>query len=100
MKFPKCINKKMIIFVVLLSAFLYFSGSFNVMREGYTPPPGTLTVKNMRCDRCISTNQSYQCSDECKKFVSDNNNLQGFAVTPVTLIGDSVPKYCPNLLPF
>lgn len=83
MKFSKFINKKMIIFVVLFSAFLYFSGSFNVMREGqinnYTPPPppppppGTLIFKGLRCDRCLSTNQLSGCPDECKKFISDNN---------------------------
>lgn len=73
MKFSKFINKKMIIFVILFSAFLYFSGSFNVMREGYTPPGGTLTIKNMKCDNCLRPGSSYVCSDECKKFVSDNN---------------------------
>ena len=72
MKFPKFVNKKMIIFIILFSAFLYFSGSFNVMREGYTPL-STLIAKNMSCSKCLSNGQSYLCSDECKTFVSDNN---------------------------
>jgi hypothetical protein len=53
MKFTKFINKKMVIFVVLFSAFLYFSGSFNIMREGLTPviPPNPITF-NGNCTGC------------------------------------------------
>ena len=76
MKFPKCINKKMIIFVILFSAFLYFSGSFNVMREGlYSPSSSALKATNMKCSNCLSNSSALnsQCSDECKTFIRDNN---------------------------
>lgn len=46
----------------------------------------------------VSRTPSYPVGSFASKYVSDYNNLHGFAVTPVTLIGDSVPKYCPNLL--
>jgi hypothetical protein len=38
MKIPKFINKKMIIFVILIIAFIYFLGSLNIIREGLDIP--------------------------------------------------------------
>jgi hypothetical protein len=77
MKFPKFVNKKIVIFVVLFVAFVYFSGMFHYMREGlhynYSPPAGTLVFKNKKCDNCLLTGAAYSCSNKCKKFVSDNN---------------------------
>jgi hypothetical protein len=34
MKIPKFLNKKMVIFFILIIAFIYFLGSLNVLREG------------------------------------------------------------------
>jgi len=70
MKFPKFVNKKMIIFVVLFVAFVYFSGILYVIREGYTVPPNTLKAKDMDCSKCLNNGV---CSEPCKKFISDNN---------------------------
>ncbi len=38
MKFPKFVNKKMIIFVILIIAFIYFFSSLNIIREGINTP--------------------------------------------------------------
>jgi len=49
MKFPKFLNKKMVIFFILIIAFIYFSGSLNVMREGlFVNKPKTSTYTPTR----------------------------------------------------
>jgi hypothetical protein len=77
MKFPKFVNKKMVIFVVLIIAFVYFSGILNVMREGletYKAPPGTLKAIDMKCCDCLNTGcPTNPMRKKCMKFFKDRN---------------------------
>ncbi len=81
----------MIIFVILFSAFLYFSGSFNIMREGLT-----LKATNMKCNKCLESGSGYSCSDSCKTFISDNNikstNYKAYLAGSDTFFINVTPK--------
>ena len=70
MKFPKFVNKKMIIFVVLFVAFVYFSGMFHYMREGLTP--GNRRIKNMNCSGCSKSLTDSNCNAKCPKLKYKN----------------------------
>ena len=77
MKFPKFVNKKMVIFVVLFIAFVYFSGILNVVREGFTTD--TKIIKNMDCSGCSKSLNDPKCNTNCpklnyKNFISAYNN--------------------------
>jgi hypothetical protein len=63
MKFSKFVNKKMIIFVGLFIAFIYFSGIFHYMREGLTP--GTKIIKDMDCSGCHISLTNPKCNTKC-----------------------------------
>ncbi len=66
MKLPKFVNKKMIIFVVLFIAFIYFSGILHYMREGLTP--GVKTIKDMDCSGCGKSGNNPRCNTKCPKL--------------------------------
>jgi hypothetical protein len=66
MNFPKFVNKKMVIFVGLFIAFIYFSGILHYMREGLTP--GTQRIKNMDCSLCHISLTNPKCNTKCPKL--------------------------------
>lgn len=70
MKIPKFVNKKMVIFVVLFVAFIYFSGIFHYMREGLTP--GTQIIKGIDCSGCSKSLTGPKCNAKCPKLKYKN----------------------------
>lgn len=74
MNFPKFVNKKTIIFVVLFIAFVYFSGIFHYMREGLTLD--NRIIKNIDCSGCHISSTNPKCNTNCSKLNYKNFNCR------------------------
>ena len=83
MNFPKFVNKKIVIFVVLFIAFILFSGFFNVMREGLSPDVKKI-IKGMDCSGCHISLNDPKCNKRCPKL-----NYKDF----ITRFDGEVTKY-------